>query len=268
MFDSSITVFLRKEWRDLRGSPQVLPGYLILPLLAVVVPTVMIAVFPLDPATAPDPDIATMLRFAARDPLLAAFPERERLVRLVIREAGLFFLLMPVMLSGMGAALAIAGEKQQRTLEPVLATPLSDRDFLLAKLLAVLVPSVLVTWLAAVLYAIAIAVVTAFRFDAAFAPTGSFLVVVIAVVPLAGAAAALMGMRASIRAADVQSAVQTASLWVIPIGLVVIVTVGRIAVRSLLAATLSAAVMAAITWWIFRGTLKRFEREEILTRWG
>lgn len=267
MVDPVLTTFLQKEWRDLKGNPQVLPGYLILPLVGVILPAVMIAFFPLDPANAPDPDIATMLRFAARDPLLAAFPESQRLARLVIREAGAFFLLMPVILSGMGAALAIAGEKQQRTLEPILATPLSARDLMIAKLIAVLTPAVVVTWLAAILYCIAIAVVTVIRFDTLILPGLAFGVAIAALAPLAGAAAALMGMRASMRAADIQGAVQMASLWVVPGGLVIIGTVGRLAIRTPPAGLLATAVAALLVGWIFRGTLARFEREDILTRW-
>ncbi len=267
MFDPALTVFLRKEWRDLKGSPQILPGYLIMPVLVLVVPALMIALFPLDPANAPDPDIATLMRFAARDPLLAVYPEAERLPRLIVREAVMLFLLMPVLLSGMSAALAIAGEKQQRTLEPLLATPLSDRDFLVAKLLAILVPSVVATWLSAVAYTVVIGIVSTVRFGILMLPGPAFGLVIVALVPLAGTAAALMGMRASMRAADVQSAVQTTSLWVIPIGLLGITTVGRLAVRSLPAAAGGTFVMAGVAWWMFRLTRKRFEREEILTRW-
>ena len=74
----------------------------------------------------------------------------ERLARLLLRELGLFYLLMPVMLASSAAALALVREKEQRTLEPILATPLRDRDLLLAKLIAAVVPALLVTWAAAV----------------------------------------------------------------------------------------------------------------------
>jgi len=261
-------LFLRKELRDLRGNPQVYPGYLLLPLIAILLPAVFVALLPTDPARMLDPDLQTLLRFATRDPLLAAYPEGQRLVRLIIRDVGAFFLLMPVMLSAMSAALAIAAEKQQRTLEPILATTLSDREFLLAKLIAALGPAVLVTWGSALLYLVVIAAVTAIRHGTMMLPGWTFLPSIVLLAPLAGAAAALMGMRASARARDVQSAVQTATLWVVPAGIALAAVAGRAAMRSPLTALIGAVVLAGVSLWLFRGNLVRFRREEILTRWS
>ncbi|MBL8988967.1 MAG: ABC transporter permease subunit [Gemmatimonadetes bacterium] len=264
-----LSIFLRKELRDLRGNPQVLPGYLILPLMAVVIPTIMLAFMPFDPtaAAAVDPDIVALFRLASRDPSLAVFPERERMFRLLVREFVSFFLLMPVILASMSAGLAIAAEKQQRTLEPILATPLSDRDLLLAKLLASLVPAVVVTWGAVLLSVIATAIVTDVRLGAAFWPTPAVLVTILILAPLAGAAAALLGIRVSVKAADIQAAVQASGLWVIPAGILLIAVVGRPAARSLPIAFGAVVLVGAIVWWLFRINLRKFEREEILTRW-
>lgn len=48
---------------------------------------------------------------------------------------------MPVVLASSAAALSLVREKEQRTLESILATPLSDRDLLLAKLVAAVDPA-------------------------------------------------------------------------------------------------------------------------------
>ncbi|MBM4186625.1 MAG: hypothetical protein FJ206_04860 [Gemmatimonadetes bacterium] len=263
-----LRVFVTKELRDLKSSPQVWPGYLILPLLGVVLPVVFLALAPLDLARAADPDLVSLMRFAARDPWLARYPEAERLPRLVVRDFGAFFLLMPVMLSALAAALAIAAEKQQRTLEPILATPLSDQEFVLAKLAAVLVPAIAVTWIAAGGFVVAVAVVTAIRYRITMVPGAAFWVSLVALAPVGGAAAALLGMRVSIKARDVQGAVQTASLWVIPAGIALVATLGRVAVRHLLGSAIAVLVALLVAAWLYRGTLRRFQREEILTRLG
>ena len=59
----------------------------------------------------------------------------------------LFYLLMPIVL-GQCRALALVREKEQRTLEPILATLIRDRDLLLAKLVAAVIPALLITWAA------------------------------------------------------------------------------------------------------------------------
>jgi len=261
-------VFLRKELRDLRSNPQVWPGYLLLPIIGIVLPIVFLVLLPTTPLGRLDPDLEGLLRLAQRDPMLAAFPEGERLARLLVRESGSFFLLMPVILSGMSAALAIAAEKQQRTLEPILATPIAIHDLLAAKLLASLGPALLVTWGATLVAMTAAAITTWVRWGHAFWPDWPALLVFGLLAPACGAVAALLGMRASIRARDVHAAVQSSGLWVVPAGIFLAATLGRPALRSAWAGVVGTVLVALLGWWLFRGNVRRFEREEVLTRWA
>jgi ABC-2 type transport system permease protein len=263
---STLGIFLRKELRELRHNPQVWPGYLLLPLIAIAFPVIFIAVIPGDVSSL-DPDMASLMRLASRDPLIARYPEAERIGRLVSREWGAFILIIPMILSGMSAALAIAVEKQQRTLEPVLATPLSPQELLAAKLVAALGPAVLATWVSALLSVVGTAIVTSFKIGVTIWPEPAGILTMAIVAPLCGAASALLGMRASMRAADVHSAVQTAGLWVVPMGMVLAGLLGRPAMRSVAAGLFAIGLTLALSWWLFRGNVRRFEREEILTRW-
>ena len=54
----------------------------------------------------------------------------------------LFTLSMAAVVPVTVGAYSITGEREQGTLEPVLGTPILDREFLLGKALAVFVPSV------------------------------------------------------------------------------------------------------------------------------
>lgn len=265
-----LSLFLGKELRDIRGNPQVLPGYLLLPVIAVALPAIFLAFLPLDPVSAAvgDPDVASMLRFASRDPGVALFPERERIARLIVRDSAIFLLLMPLVLSAMSAALSIALEKQQRTLEPILATPISDRALLVAKLLGALGPAIAVTWISAIASALVTTVISGWRYGTPFLPDAAFFIVVAALAPLCGAAAALAGIRVSLRARDPQSAVQTTSLWVLPAGLTFVLLVGRAALFGTALAAAAVLLAALLVGWLFRGALARFDREEILTRWA
>ncbi|MGE0442026.1 MAG: ABC transporter permease subunit [Gemmatimonadales bacterium] len=264
-----LAIFLRKELRDLRANPQVLPGYLLLPAVAVLLPVILLAVVPLDPGvTDAGGGVADLFRLADLDPALAGFPPRERMIRLAIREFGAFFLLIPVILSSMSAALSVAAEKQQRTLEPLLATPIDDRTFLLAKLVAAVGPAIVVTWGAALVEAAGVGIVTAVRIGTTVLPGWPYLVAIVLVVPLGGIVAALVGMLVSVRAPDVQAAIQSAGLWVVPAALVLIGSVGRPAFRGVLIALIVALVLAGAAAALFRRLRRRFEREEILTRWA
>jgi hypothetical protein len=71
----------------------------------------------------------------------------------------------------------------------------------------------------------------------------------------------------SARATDPQAAVQTAALLLMPGFLVVIGAVGKVTMQSAAAGLLAAVPLAVLTVWLFRYNVRRFAREEILTRW-
>ncbi|HSS36375.1 MAG TPA: ABC transporter permease subunit, partial [Patescibacteria group bacterium] len=58
----------------------------------------------------------------------------------------LYMLAIPVLTPAMLAGYAVAGERQQGSLEPVLTTPIRREEFLLGKALAILVPSVAIAY--------------------------------------------------------------------------------------------------------------------------
>lgn len=59
---------------------------------------------------------------------------------------GMVIIMMPVMLPVMIAADSIVGEKERNTLVPLLATPLTDSELLVGKLLTALVPGLIVSY--------------------------------------------------------------------------------------------------------------------------
>jgi len=62
------------------------------------------------------------------------------------------FMVIPLMVSSTIAAHAIAGEKERRTLETLLYTPITNRQFFLGKLLSAFLPALLVSFLSFALY--------------------------------------------------------------------------------------------------------------------
>jgi ABC-type Na+ efflux pump permease subunit len=78
-----------------------------------------------------------------------ALPEgaSEAALRRPVGEALLFLQLIPVMLPTTIAAYAVMGEREQRTLETVLTTPVKDRELLGGKMIAAVVPAIVIAWL-------------------------------------------------------------------------------------------------------------------------
>jgi ABC-type transport system involved in multi-copper enzyme maturation permease subunit len=67
-----------------------------------------------------------------------------------------FLLIMPLMLSSIISAESFVGERERKTIEALIYTPASDAELFLAKVLAAVVPSVVLSWLSFVVYGIVV----------------------------------------------------------------------------------------------------------------
>jgi len=164
------------------------------------------------------------------------------------------------------AAYSVIGEKQARSLEPLLATPISTFELLFAKILGAFLPALALSLLC---FALNLAVA------AALARPGVFLVLLaprsLGVLFLLGPMAALVSLTLAVcvssRVNDARSAQQLAVLVVLPLtGLLVAqLTAGFVVTMPII--LLVSAVLAAISAGLMRLGVALFDRETILTRW-
>jgi ABC-2 type transport system permease protein len=175
-------------------------------------------------------------------------------------------LLTPVAGAMSIAAYSVVGEKQARTLEPLLATPITTFELLAAKALGALLPAVALTLAYFSVYVIAVALV---------ARPGVFwillsarsLAVVFVLGPLAGLAALQLAVCASSRANDARSAQQIGVVIIIPVaGLLLGQVLGALLLTPWVIGLIAAALVAlnAALMWV---AIRLFDRESILTRW-
>lgn len=267
---ATLGLFVLKEFRDLRSNRQLWPAYFLLPAVSMFLPLVLLILLPLlsDPARmGHDAGVDLLLQTVANDPTLRGDTLRERLARLLLRDFGLFYLLIGVILASGAAALALVREKEQRTLEPILATPIRDRDLLFAKLLAALGPALLITWVSALAGSLTGLLAGWWRTGRLILPTAGNVVGWLVLAPALAALAALGALRVSARFTDVPGATQFTGLVVVPVSLVVVALVGRPAMASPLFALGAASVIGVLSMWLFGSNARRFHREEILTKW-
>lgn len=176
------------------------------------------------------------------------------------------YLMLPLMLPTGIAAHSIVGEKVARTLEPVLATPVSTTELLAAKVLAAVIPACIATWAGFAVFAVAVlgtmpeAVVTRLF-------TWSWLAIVFGLAPLLSILGVAIATIVSSRSTDPRTAEQISGLLVLP---AVLVLVGQIAgllvltpavvgVVGVLVGLVDIALLGVAVW--------LFDRENILTRW-
>lgn len=128
----------------------------------------------------------------------------------------LYLLGIPALVPSVVAAASIVTERQQGTLEPVLTTPIRRSEFLLAKALAPLLPSIVVSYL---VYAIFVAVIELFAHPG-IAPAllhSSEVIAQVAFTPLIALWAIWVGIAISTRSSDIRAAQQLSVLGNLPL---------------------------------------------------
>ena len=173
-------------------------------------------------------------------------------------------LAIPVLTPGVFAAYSVAGERQQGSLEPILATPIPGQEFLLGKALAALVPSVAIAY---AVYAVFLAaVVVLAQPDVAGAVLrGPDIVAQVLLTPVLAAWSIWVGIAISTRVSDVRVAQQFSLLCDIPVVLLTsLIAFGVIDPTPRLAIVLIALLLVTdVAGWRF--VTRLFDRERLIT---
>lgn len=199
-------------------------------------------------------------------PELATLSGNALVQGFVFHQFGLLILMVPVVGSMAIAAHAVIGEKLARTLEPLLATPISTGELLAAKTLTPLAFSLLLLWLTLAAFIAGIAAVGEPGVWQTLLGSRTLLLFFV-VGPLLTLVALLLAVIISSRVNDPRSAQQLGALVVLPITAAFIgQLVGQFLVgsRALLLASAGLGVLAACLLGI---GIRVFDRERILMRW-
>jgi ABC-2 type transport system permease protein len=176
-------------------------------------------------------------------------------------------MLMPLAIPVTIAAYSIVGEKATRTLEPVLATPISTLQLLGGKALAATIPAILVTWLGFGIFAIGVRLMSVSPAVAARLLDPVWLVAVFIVGPLLALAAVSVAVMVSSRVNDPRVAEQVSMLVILPLlGLFFGQIAGLVYVNERLILLMAGVLVVADVVLAYFAT-QLFERETILTRW-
>jgi ABC-2 type transport system permease protein len=177
----------------------------------------------------------------------------------------MYLLVEPVFIPAIIAAYSIVGEKNNRTLEPLLATPLETWQLLMAKSLSAMLPAIAATWISAALYVAELAFFTVPGVLGQII-TPAYLILLVLTAPVLTLTPVALTVMASSRFNEPRTAAQVSTVIFIVL-MLVFSTVGRGQVISPLASFLTTIIMAAIGILLFWITIGIFQRESILTRW-
>jgi ABC-2 type transport system permease protein len=165
------------------------------------------------------------------------------------------------------ASYSLIGEKVQKSLEPLLATPTTDEEILAGKSLAAFLPAIGINFLGALIFTTLVDLFTRNTLNSLFFPNWDIVLIVFLLGPLASLLSVGYNILISSRANDVRSAQQLGALIILPLGAVYLLSEIKVLDLTTNNLLILAAVLAVIDVIIFFLVKATFQREEILTKW-
>jgi ABC-2 type transport system permease protein len=260
-----VSALVAKELKDLSRNRAAILPVAVSTLVFLALPLALVIAIPLASGhpLGYDEDLAKASIAVGTHPELS---ENGRVELFLFQQFLMVFLLMPITGAMALAAHAVVGEKIARTLEPLLATPVTTAELLVAKVLGSLAPTLAIAGAGLVCYLVLIAIVGEPGVFAAMLSART-LVLTAAVGPAAALVALQSAILVSSRVNDPRAAQQFGVLIIIPLMALLIVQFTGTVWLTTIALTLLAfglmVVWLVLTW----VSVRMFERETILTRW-
>jgi ABC-type Na+ efflux pump permease subunit len=193
----------------------------------------------------------------------------ERQLFLVLSLVYMFapmYLIMPLMASSVIAADSFVGERERKTLESLLHSPLTNMEMLTGKLLAAMLPAIAISWISFVLYGIIANAVGWPLMGRIFFPNWTWIVLVLWVAPATSGLGLSATMIISSKVQTFQEAYQMSGVVVLPIiGLMIGQVSGVIYLSPAFALGLGGAIWIVDAILLTYG-VRSFRREELLAR--
>jgi ABC-2 type transport system permease protein len=178
-----------------------------------------------------------------------------------------FFLIIPLMASSVIASDSFAGEKERKTIEALLATPISDSELFLGKVLVSFIPSMIVTFASFAIYSIVVDITALTIFNGRLLlPNAAWLSLIFGLAPTVALASVGLTVIISAKVKGFREAQQISVILLVPIlALVFGQASGAIIIGPLMVAALIGA-FALLDLLVFYIGIKMFKREEILSK--
>ncbi len=230
-----VRAIYRKELREYRRNSAIVSTMAVLPIVFAIPPLIQIFALKPDSASA-----------------------------LVHLHPLLYLLGIPAIVPAVLSSYAVVGERQQGSLEPVLTTPIRGSEFLLAKALAALVPSLLVSY---AVFGLVLASIELFT-QPGVAPAlvhGPDVIAQVVLTPLLAGLAIWLGMAVSARVKDIRVAQQFGVLASLPSAIVTSLVAYNVIHPTLKVALGSGIALLVLNRLGWRLTSALFNRERLVS---
>lgn len=189
-------------------------------------------------------------------------------LQVLLPSFAFFYLILAGVIPTSIASYSIVGEKVEKCLEPLLATPTTDGEILLGKGISAFLPPIAAILGGSALFMALMDLVTRGTLGYDFFPNWNAGIVLFLMVPLAAIMSVEWNVIVSSRVSDVRAAMQLGALVVLPFGGIYVagelnlIPLGDTNILLAIAGIL--LLVDVLLLYVARAT---FRREEILTKW-
>ncbi len=269
---SKAILIFKKDWREVSRNWQVLLPIFIIPLIFSIFLPLLLVTITNQPSMieSQHQDLTLLTRNLpthVRDEVSGMTSPQIFVYLASLYFFAPFFLIIPLMASSVIASDSFAGEKERKTIEALLATPLSDSELFLGKILVSFIPSMIVTIISFLIYSTMVNLISTNVFQGTYLlPNLVWLLMILGLAPALAIAGIGLTVMISVRVKGFREAQQISALLVIPILMLVfgqisgIILFGPIVVISLIGLFIGIDII------IIQIGVRLFQREAILSK--
>jgi ABC-2 type transport system permease protein len=185
----------------------------------------------------------------------------------VLDAFSFFYLIGAAGLPTVLASYSLVGEKIEKSLEPLLAAPITDSELLLGKSFAAFIPPVAAIYISSIVFMLLSNLVTSNILGYSYFPNWTIGLILLLLIPLSAILSVEWSVIVSSKANDPRAAQMQGLLIILPLASIYVATeVGAITLNTNTLLIISAVILIIDIILFFLST-KTFHRDEILTKW-
>lgn len=254
-----------KDIREITGSKQIYVPMIIVPIIMmVIIPTVLVV--------ASHFGGKGIGAINGLDRLIENLPKEYKELpqgQLILKSALNFmfpalFLIIPIMLSSMLGASSFVGEKEHKTMETLLYTPITMEQLLKAKILSIFIPSYVITLVSYILFGIVINIGGFLQFNRITFPDIKWIIIILWLTPAITLFSLTFTALISAKSKSFQEAQQIGGLLVLPVlFLIVGQTTGLFLLNNMMV-VVAGAILFILDYVLVNMISKKFTAEKLI----
>jgi len=194
-----------------------------------------------------------------------AYNPAQLLIKIVINYMfPSYFLIIPIMCSGIIGASSFVGEKEHKTLETLLYTPISMEHLLRAKILGVFIPSYIITLLSFIAFGIVVNIGGFIHFRGLIFPDIKWLIIILWISPAINLLSLIFTVMVSAKSKTFQEAQQVSGLLVLPVILILVGQMTGVLMLSNLVMFIAGLVLLILDYILIKRISSKFIPEKLI----